>query len=183
MWICVLIISMNLYALKEISLFGFHLSASEPLVVGYLLTLNLIQEYYGRSFAKRAVSLTLVAMLCFILLNTLHLAFKGTPDHAIFFPLPRLYIASLISFFSVQWIDIALFARLRQRFGKKKLLLRTTTSLLIAETLDTVIFTGLGMWSFVDHPLEIMLLSISIKCLIIFFQAPFIAFSRRVVHV
>ena len=183
MWLGLLAVVMNLFVLKQIPLLGLHVTASEALVVGYLLTLNLIQEYFGKKFAQSAVKLTFLIMLFFVLLSRLHLLYKGGPNHDIFSPLPRLFIASLVSFFTVQLFDISLFAYLREKFSGRLLTMRTTLSLLMSQTLDTILFTVLGLWGLVENPLHVIIFSLLIKSLIILLQAPFVSLSRRVVHV
>ena len=183
MWLGLLAIVMNLFVLKQITILGLHVTASEALVVGYLLTLNLIQEYYGQKFARQAVKLTFLIMLAFVLLSRLHLLYQGGPNHEIFSPLPRLYLASLVSFFTVQLFDISLFAYLRRKCSGKLLTMRTTISLLLSQTLDTVLFTFLGLWGIIDNPLHVICFSLVIKSVIILFNAPFVALSKKVVHV
>ena len=43
----------NLFVLKQISLFGYHPTASDAFSVGAILGLNLLQEYYGKDFCRR----------------------------------------------------------------------------------------------------------------------------------
>jgi len=183
MWLVLLSISMNLFVLKQVNILGLKVTASEALVVGYLLTLNLIQEYYGQKFVRHVVKLTFLSMLAFVLLSRLHLLYRGAPNHEIFSPLPRLFLASLASFFTVQLFDIWLFAKLREKCSGKLLTLRTTISLLLSQTLDTTLFTFLGLWGLVGSPLDVIAFSLLIKGVIILFNAPFVALSRRVVHV
>ena len=183
MWLVMLGLSMNLFVIKQISLFSLHVTASEALVVGYLLTLNLIQEFYGAASAQRAVRTNFFILLAFVLLSRLHLLYQGEPNHDIFTPLPRLFLASLASFFVVQFFDLALFARLRRALAGRYLVLRTMLCLLASQTIDTFLFTFLGLWGLVDHPFHVIAFSLLVKSAIILLQAPFAALARRVVDV
>lgn len=183
MWLGLLAIAMNLFVLKQIPLLGLHVTASEALCVGYLLTLNLIQEFYGKKFARQMVKLTFFIMLFFVILSRIHLLYEGEPNHDLFSPLPRLYFASLVSFFTVQFFDISLFSFLRNKLSGRFLTIRTTVSLLLSQTLDTVLFTFIGLWGIVDNPGDVILFSLIIKSLIIFLNAPFVSISKRIVHV
>ncbi len=183
MWLVLLSIAMNLFVLKQVTILGLKVTASEALVVGYLLTLNLIQEYYGQKFVRYIVKLVFLSMLAFVLLSRLHLLYQGGPNHEIFSPLPRLFLASLASFFTVQLFDIWFFAKLRDKCSGKLLTVRTTISLLLSQTLDTILFTFLGLWGLVGSPFHVIAFSLLIKSVIILFNAPFVALSRKVVHV
>ncbi|MCH9610014.1 MAG: queuosine precursor transporter [Chlamydiales bacterium] len=183
MWLGLLSVALNLFVLKEITILGLHTTASEALVVGYLLTLNLIQEFYGRKFARRTVINIFILMLLFVVMTRLHLAYEGGVNHAVFTPLPRLFLASLVSFFVVQFFDISLFSYLRGKLGGRFFPLRTAMTLFLSQCLDTALFTLIGLWGIVDNPLEIILFSIIIKSVIILIQTPVTLFSRRIIHV
>lgn len=182
-WLGFLGVTVNLFVHKQISIVGLHVTASEAVAVGYLLTLNLIQEYYGKKFARQAVKLTFLILFSFALFSMIHLFYIGGPNSEIFSPLPRLFLASLTSFFTVQLFDISLFNYLRNAFSGRFVTMRTTITLVLSQALDTVLFTFLGLWGIVDHPFHVILFSMVVKCLIIFFNAPFVALSKRFVHV
>ena len=44
-WLSMLVVAMNLFVLKQITLFGLCVTSSDALGVGYLLGLNLIIKY------------------------------------------------------------------------------------------------------------------------------------------
>lgn len=184
-WLSIMGISMNLFVLKEVTLFGLHVTSSEALVIGYLLTLNLIQEFYGLKWAKKAVKITFLSLLAFLLISRCHLLYRGSgPSYeAILNPLPRLFIASITTFLIVQLLDLSFFAYLREKTQGRFLLFRTTSTLFLSQIIDTILFTFLGLWGLVQSPFHIILFSICIKGIIILLQAPFIAFSKRVIHV
>ncbi|MCP5470099.1 MAG: queuosine precursor transporter [Chlamydiales bacterium] len=184
-WLALLAVSMNLFVLKQVELFRLHVTASEALSVGYLLTLNLIQEFYGRTFAKRMVKIIFISTLAFLLLSRCHLLYQGTgPDYeTLLSPLPRLLFASLATFLIVQTIDLSFFSYLREKTHGRFLVLRTTGTLLLSQTLDTALFTFLGLWGIVESPWHVIFFSLVIKGVVIALQTPFISLSKRVVHV
>src|SRR5689334_10536329 len=54
-FLSILTILSNLFLLKEITFFGFNVTTTDSLAVGYLLGLNLIQEFSGRKAAQKVV--------------------------------------------------------------------------------------------------------------------------------
>ena len=53
----------NLLVLKQITLFGLHPTASDAFSVGAILGLNLLQEYYGKITAKKAIWTCFLALV------------------------------------------------------------------------------------------------------------------------
>ncbi len=58
----------------------------------------------------------------------------------------RISIASLISFAIADFMDVALFVKMRQMFGKKTLWLRNNVSNFVSQFLDTFIFMTLAFY-------------------------------------
>ena len=82
-------------------------------------------------------------------------------------PAPRLFLASIVSFFLVQQFDIRFYAFLKNRLPSWKWGARSTISLLASQFLDTFLFSTLGLWGLVDSLPEIFLFSYLMKILII----------------
>ena len=78
-WLSLLAVAMNLFVLKQITLFGLCVTSSDALAVGYLLGLNLIQEFFGGKTARKTVWISLFISASFVLLSQIHLAY--TPNH------------------------------------------------------------------------------------------------------
>jgi uncharacterized integral membrane protein (TIGR00697 family) len=74
-WLSLLAVAMNLFVLKQITLFGLSVTSSDALGVGYLLGLNLIQEFFGRKTARQTVWISLFIASGFVLLSQIHLAY------------------------------------------------------------------------------------------------------------
>src|SRR3990167_7612123 len=63
----------NLFVVKQMKLFGFEVTCSDVFAVGSLLSLNLLQEFFGREMGKKAVSISFFAMLFFAVMSQIHL--------------------------------------------------------------------------------------------------------------
>ncbi len=186
-WLSLLAITMNLFVLKQINLFGLSVTTSDALGVGYLLGLNLMQEYFGRSAARRTVWISLFISCAFLLLSQIHLWYQPNQfDHSqshfmlLLQPMLRIIAASLFSFLVVQLIDLKFFAFLRSKTAGRYLTARTTLALLLSQTIDTLLFSFLALYGTVASITDIIVLSLCIKGIVIFLSAPFITFSKKV---
>jgi uncharacterized integral membrane protein (TIGR00697 family) len=95
--------------------------------------------------------------------------------------MPRLIFASLFSFLAVQLIDLSFFGFLREKTSGKYLTGRITLALILSQTLDTLLFSFLGLYGIVAHISHIILFSLAIKGVVILLSTPFIYLSKRVV--
>lgn len=187
-WLAMLAIAMNLFVLKQITLFGLNVTASDALAVGYLLGLNLLQEFFGITWARKCMAISFFVSCSFLLLAQIHLLylpnrFDLADRHFtfLFTPALRITLASLFSFLIVQLFDSAFFAFLKEKTGGKYLTLRACLALGLSQTLDTTLFSYLGLYGLVASVPDIIVLSLAIKGIIILLSAPFVSLTRRVV--
>lgn len=169
-WLCILAIAMNLFVTKQISLGVIDVTASDSIAGCYLLGLCLIQEHFGRKSAQQHVIFAFSCAVAFLGLSYFHLWY--TPNrfdtmHQIHTStlecMPRLIVASLTSFLIIQLVDISVFQKLKNYCQGKYFVLRTFLTLLISNTLDTFIFTVLGLWGLVGNLWHIICFSLVVK--------------------
>jgi uncharacterized integral membrane protein (TIGR00697 family) len=140
------------------SIGSFHLNAT---VVIFVLPLiyaanDIIVEVFGKEKAQSVVRSSLF-MIFFLLLFSI-LATALPPSHrfeqtntaynTIFGISIRFSAASLIAFAVSEFMDVSIFARMRQKFGKKNLWLRTNVSNFVSEFFDTALFMTLAFYAF-----------------------------------
>jgi uncharacterized integral membrane protein (TIGR00697 family) len=173
----------NLFVVKQMSLFGFAVTCSDVFAIGGILSLNLLQEYFGKEAAKQAVKISMLTLVFFAFMSQIHLFYAPTEADAtqgafltIFSQSLRIVIASIGTFYLVQQFDVRFFGIL-----KGKLPVRVATSLVCSQLLDTVLFSFLGLYGLVESVWDIILVSFLIKCLIIATSSPFVGFSKRFV--
>lgn len=171
-WIVLQPLLANLFVLKQVELFGFHVTSSDIYAVACALGLNILQEHYGKESAKKSVMLCFYALVFFVAMSLLHLAYEPsvydtTNDHyrSILGTSPRLVIASILSFSSVQWFDVQLFGYLKRK-SSLSLYARNIISLASSQFMDTLLFTFLGLWGHVDKIFDIIIVSFVIKLII-----------------
>lgn len=183
--VCILVVLMNLFVIKEINLFSFVATASDVLGIGVALCLNLIQEYYGPRQAKSTMWLGFCAAIVYVILSLFHCAYvPGSADvtHIHFVtlltPMPRIIAASLISFIIIQTIDRHLYALLQRVLAGKYFLIRNYCSVMLTQLLDTVLFSFLGLYGMISNLGDMIMVSYGIKLLTIVLMAPLLALSR-----
>ncbi len=163
------------FRLKQITLFGLNVTASDVFIIGSLLGLNLLQEYFGQKEAKQAIKVCFFFMVFFALISQLHLIYQPNVHDtnqdafvSLLKPSPRLLIASLSVFFIVQQLDIRFFAFLKIFLPKTSFALRTLIALVFSQFLDTVLFSFAGLYGIVNSIVDIMIMSFCIKLIAIF---------------
>lgn len=183
------VIFANLFVVKQMNLFGLEVTCSDAFVVGSLLGLNILQEFFGQEAAKKTIEISFLAALFFVCMSEIHLLYvpisMDTTHSAftqIFASTPRIVFASIAVFFVVQQIDIRLFGWLQKRL-KGRLALRVGISLFISQSLDTLLFSFAGLYGIVTSVFSIIVMSLPVKWLAIACSAPFTSFCRRIFKV
>ncbi len=138
---------------------GFYkLNASVSIfLIPLLFTINdVVVEVHGKERARSIVRsglFTIVLLFGFIML-AIHLppSMRFMESEAsydeIFGKSARITLASLTAFALADFMDIYIFSRIREKFGKSKLWLRNNLSNFIAQFIDTVVFMSLAFYAF-----------------------------------
>ena len=138
---------------------GFYkLNASVAIfLIPLLFSINdIIIEVHG---AERARSVVRSGLLMIgLLLGFIMLAVNLPPSmrfmqteaayDTIFGKSARIAIASLTAFALADFMDIAIFSKIRQKLGKSKLWLRNNASNFVAQLIDTTVFMTLAFYAF-----------------------------------
>ncbi|MFI0434782.1 MAG: queuosine precursor transporter [Parachlamydiaceae bacterium] len=174
-WVAIQALIANLFVLKQITLFGLEVTASDAFAIGSLLGLNFLQEFYSREDANKATKICFFFMFFFALVSQLHLLYEPNAydtTHSAFLTLlilsPRLLIASMSVFFIVQQIDIRFFAFLKKTLPHLDFGWRSLISLVLSQLLDTVLFSFAGLYGVVTSVIDIIAVSFLIKMIVIF---------------
>ncbi len=150
---------------------------SEPVALGTVLFTttffvnDLLSEHYGPKAAAKCVTLGFWVQILMVVWMVLTLAHPLVPvldpnnfalvdaEHSheammqLFTPSLRLFIASLIAYWCSQWLDVMIFAKLRQVTAGRFLWLRQNVSMMVSGFLDTVIFSVLAWRWFSVSPI------------------------------
>lgn len=174
-WVAIQALIANLFVLKQMTLFGLDVTASDAFMIGSLLGLNFLQEYFSREEANRAARICLFFLVFFVFISQLHLLYQPNSydmTQAAFMtllaPSPRLFLASLSVFFIVQQVDVRFFGFLKRVFPQLNFSWRAGITLVVSQFLDTILFSFAGLYGIVVSIVDIIFVSFLIKFLVIF---------------
>lgn len=184
-WVVVQALIANLFVLKQITLFGFDVTASDAFAIGSLLGLNFLQEYYGQEEAKQVAWICFFFMFFFFIVSQLHLFYQPNSYDSvhsayqmILAPAPRLLAASMGVFFIVQQLDIRFFSFLKNQFQDLNFAFRVTITLVLTQFLDTFLFSFAGLYGLVISVVDIIIVSFAIKLMVIFCITPLLKWTK-----
>lgn len=193
--ICVQAVLVNLFVTKQITLFGFTATASDALAVGATLALNILQEYYQKPMAYKAIWISFFCSFFYTIISLFHLGYTPAVTDItseafdlLLSPMPRLVIASLSAYVFVQYIDSTLYGYLRFKLHNQHFIIRNYASLAISQLIDTILFTFLGLYgineSFSNFRtlFDIIIISYIIKLLVIIIAVPFVRAVKTLMH-
>ncbi|MBN1549388.1 queuosine precursor transporter [Candidatus Babeliales bacterium] len=182
---CIFAVLMNLFVTKQITLFGLTVTPTDAFVVGITLGINLIQEFYDRATAQRTIWVTFFTSLVTMLLSMIHLAYTPASvdtQHphftAILGVMPRIVIASLVTYLIVLYLDTRLYAILKYKLPFASLVTRNYLSISATQLVDTILFSILGLYGVVHSLAHIMIVSYAIKLSVIAIATPFVGLTK-----
>ena len=176
------VILSNLFVTKQIELFGLSVTATDAYMIGSLVGMNLLQEYFGKESAKKVLTINTFILIFFTAMALIQIGYKPSPYdslHPSFLAIlsfsPRIFLSSIGCFYLSQKIDVELFSALRKKLS---LPLSMTLSLLISQALDTILFSYLALYGVVHSLSSIIIMSYAIKLITLFSMAPLTALLK-----
>lgn len=190
-YICFATILANIQVCKSIELFGLTTTAGPVLYASTYLCTDILSERYGKDTAKRAVWLGVVINLLWLFGTQLTLWFiPASTDYiqpslkVVFGMVPRICVASLLSYVISQRLDVFLYHFIWEKTGKteKGLWLRNNGSTMLSQLADSVIFVtvafaGTMPWNVFA---QIMLTNYLFKVIVAVCDTPFAYIARKV---
>ena len=184
--LCLQGILANLFIVKQISLFSFQVTASDVFAVGGIFTLNLLQEYYGKQYARKAILINFILILFYLGMTQFHIAYlpsmfdtMHTHYHHIFQFMPRIITASIFTYLIVQLTDTYLYKLLKTIFKNSNFTFRSFISVSCSQLLDTILFSFLGLYGIVSSITDIIIVSFIIKMITISLVTSFISLTKK----
>lgn len=179
----------NLFVIKQTVLFGFTATCADAFTIGAVLGLNLLQEYYGKKAARKAIWVNFFMLVFYSIMCKIHLGYTAAiydqTHHQftdILGTMPRIVVASGATYFICQWIDYYLYGLLKRLCKNRFLIARNYISIIATQGIDTILFSFLGLYGIMQNITEIMLVSYTIKLIAILISTPFVQFSKKINH-
>ncbi len=152
------VIASNIAVLKQVQ-FSFYptsMAVGTVIFTSLFLCSDIINEYYGRRAALKAVMYGFLAYFLMTVFMMSVLAYGDAPSspdahkaiQVLFTPAPALFISSLIAYFTSQYTDIFIYRLIRRQTGASWLGLRALGSSLIASFLDNAVFSFFAWYLF-----------------------------------
>jgi len=142
--------------------FGYQLNSSVAIItVPLVYAVNdILTEVYGKNRARSVVRSGLLVVLLIFVFSLIATSLppsgrfiKSNPAYNTVFGLSaRISAASFTAFAVAEFLDVFIFAKLRQSLGKKNLWLRTNASNFISQFVDTGLFMVLAFYA-IDKPI------------------------------
>jgi|JI10StandDraft_1071094.scaffolds.fasta_scaffold15967_3 uncharacterized integral membrane protein (TIGR00697 family) len=180
------IILANLFVTKQMVLFGFNITCSEVYTIGGIFTMNLLQSYYGKKTAHRALLILFFLLFFVLVMGQFHLRYLPSqydvmhrPFTMILGSTPRIIMTSFCCTLATQKLDIELFG-----LFKKKLpfFLAFGCGSMISQFLDTVGFSFIALYGVVHSMRDIIFMSYIVKLVVILSVIPFTFLVKKFIR-
>ena len=153
----------------------------------YLIT-DILGEFYSKKDAQYGVYMGFLTLLSTIVIMNIILLFTPTGSTVMYYDaislifkfLPRIAVASMISYLISQSFDVMIFHKYKVKHKSKKLWFRNNISTVTSQLLDNLIFTFLAFsftFSF-DIVLQIFITTYIVKFIISIIDTPFIYLAK-----
>lgn len=146
-----------------VNIFGYQLNASVAIfVLPLIFTINdVITEVYGKERTRSVIRSGLIIIFLVLLFSLLATSLPASKRFQnsevaydkVFGLSARIAAASLTAFAIAEFLDVIIFVKIRQKFGKKALWFRNNVSNFGSQFLDTLIFMFLAFYAF-DKPFD-----------------------------
>ena len=186
-WIPISTILANIQVVMLVDLFGFGTTLGNILYAGGFLVTDILAENYGREYAKKAGKIGFFSLIVMTII--MQIAVNFTPSDVeegiltfngvkrIFDFMPRIVIASLISYWVSQTHDIWAYEKWRERFSERRhIWIRNNMSTMVRQLIDNSLFTIIAFWGIYPKEvlLEIFITTYFMKFIVAVFDTPFV---------
>lgn len=176
----------NLFVTKQMTLFGLEITCSEMYTVGGIFSMNLLQTYFGRKAANKALVIIFFLLFFVVVMGQFHLCYipskYDTMHHAFAAILgytPRIMISSFFCALATQKLDMELFGFLRR---KLPFFLSFGLASIVTQFFDTVAFSYAALYGVVHSMRDIIFMSYFVKLAVIFSVIPFTFLVKRFIR-
>lgn len=177
----------NLFVTKTVLFFGYTATGADAFIIGSVFGFHILQEYYGKNHAKHVIWLSFALLISYTIMTQVHLAYLPCPQDfthqsfvTLFTVMPRLTLASLLSYLVVSQCDYRLYAFLKRKCNNNYLVVRNIGCASITQLLDTILFSFLGLYGIVQNITQIIVISYCIKLVALLTTSPFLALTKRI---
>lgn len=181
------LLTSNIFITKEMELCYLAVTTCDVYTIGSVLSLNLIQEIYGRKEARTYLYRGILALIVFLIMSLFQTRYIPTVHsekiHEAFFLIfshtPRIVISSLLITFVSDRIDMTIFRQLKKRFPEWPFISRFLSSTLISQLLDTILFGILALKGIVENMWHCIGMAYGVKVALILGSSLYFIFTKK----
>lgn len=185
----------NIEVLLLIDAFGIEMTLGNILFASTFLVTDILSENHGRKDANRAVVISTLCSVVFVILSQMWLLYIPSANdwasgafHTIFSTTPRIVCASLVVYFISQLTDVWLYHKwwewCRKYFKdeSKGLWIRNNGSTMISQMINTLLYTFLAFYGRYETStlISIFASSYAIYFIISLLDTPFVYWCRNI---
>lgn len=186
-WIPISTILANIQVVLLVHLFGFGTTLGNILYAGGFLVTDILAENYGRKHAQKAVYIGFFSLV--VMTVIMQIAVSFTPSNIeegiitfngvkrVFDFMPRIAVASLISYLVSQSHDIWAYEFWRKKYSAPKhIWIRNNASTMISQLIDNFLFTMVAFYGVYPKEvlIEIFLTTYLMKFIVAVCDTPFV---------
>lgn len=186
-WIGIATIIANIEVSKCVDMFGMSLTLGNVIYGTTFLATDILSELYGGKEARKGVLVGFFCLITFTILTQVNILFVPNSsdfvsEHlsVIFGLIPRLCVASVVTYLISNTLDTYIYDFIRTRFPKQ-LWLRNNGSTLTSQFVDSFLFTVLAFAGQFDWLtiIELSLTTYAVKVIIALCDTPFLYAARK----
>lgn len=184
-WAVMATIVANIEVAKCVDMLGLSVTLGNVIYGSVFLCTDILSEMYGEKDAKKCVSVTFLFMMVAMVLFQASLLFIPNESDfvspamkEVFSLVPRIVISSIACFWISNRVDVYLYQWIKKRF--KPLWLRNNGATMIAQLLDSVLFTFaafLGVFDLITL-IEISFTTYAVKVIVAACDTPFLYWAK-----
>lgn len=189
-WMTFAYVLANIETLKCIDVFGFSTTLGNVIFCTMVLATDILNEFYGKKEAKKGLWIGFFAMFSFTILTQIDLLFVPNSEdlvngafESLFGLVPRICIASFLTYIISNQLDIYVFQKIRDKFPEEKFYsLRKTGSNLVSQFVDSFLFAiiaFLGTYP-ISSLISIIVTAYIFKLAISTLDLPFMKIAKKI---
>ncbi len=176
----------NIFLVKEISLFGLAVSAADIFIIGIILGINLLEEFFDQNSASDAINGYLFSLALFFVFSIIHKTYVPTmydTTHESFIQIfqfsTRIIFATFFVSFCSLHLDRFLYRFLSVFLGSSYLPLKNFLTGAISQFFDTVAFSYIAVYGLFSNIYNIIFFSYLIKIITLLLITPFLIIAKQ----
>lgn len=177
------------FGAKLVSIFGFVSNTGNIFFASVFLATHILIEHYGRKEGYKTVWVGFLSLIFFILIGQFILRTSSASEtmgvdaamKTLFKTAPRIALASTVPFLLVQYVNVFIFSKLKEKTRGSQLWLRDTAANLVGQLIDSSLFFSIAFYGTLSTPVlfQTMIVGFLMKVLVGFAGTPLLYLTYK----